>query len=102
MANNDDDVVSHDFLIGSPVFSHLRADAHTLLDERRDKNNETDCIQGPAYENNGNNTVESIMVHRMNNVPTPDNNRPRASIHEAQCFQDPVSDPCFLDPIDEV
>lgn len=92
----------HDNLIGLPVISHHRVNTHTPLLERRDKLNETDCIQDTAYVNNGNNKVRGIMIHRLNNVPTPDYNRPRVNFYKAQYFQDPFPDPRILDPIDEV
>lgn len=106
----DDAMTCEDLLIGIAVLEHLRVDTKTLLEDRIESLDGTDCSPDLLQRKTTGGQVSRIMLARLNRVgndqmdapnPTvPDPTRPKVNYYRARTEGDPFPDPSLLDPVD--
>lgn len=105
----DADLSVEDLLIGLPVLQHLGVDTKTLLEERRDLLDGSDCSSiGAANTGTPGGQVSRLMIARLNRVPnshvSTDNpsvdTRPRVNYFKVKEEEDPFPDSSLMDPVD--
>lgn len=102
----DNELPAEGMLIGLPGHCHLRVNSQMMLDENRQKLNETDWSE--VREPSNSDTVSRLIGARLNQIvsglETMESSRSAASssvnFFDSQSDQNPFSNNSFLNPID--
>lgn len=95
----DADLAVEDLLIGLPVLQHLGVDTKSLLENKRDVLNGTDCSTVKPHITGGH--VSRLMIARLNRMTNEDfDARPRVNYYDVRDEEDPFPDKSLLDPVD--